>query len=156
MIEGIGMENLRKLAWLSGYWEARKSEYVVTEQWMQPEGGSMFAVNRTVKSGKTITYEYMRIQSGSEEFSTSLFILPAGQCEVEFKLVDFSEKLVIFENSRHDFPQRVTYKLDSDGNLFCCAATLDGKEGDGIVIRLSPVVFQTEIANLNGEDHENG
>ncbi len=132
------MGKLLEFIWLSGYWEARKGEFVVTEQWMLPEGDSMFAVNRTIKSGRTITYEYMRLQYTGKDDSPCLFILPADQSEVEFRLVDYSENQAVFENPGHDFPQRVTYRLESDGKLFCCAETIDGQEGDEIVIRLSP------------------
>lgn len=132
------MENLQKLNWLSGYWEIRQNEYVVTEQWMLPEGNSMFAVNRTIKSGKTITYEYMRIQL-EVDGRVFLYILPAGQEEVAFKLISEANGVAIFENSLHDFPQRVTYSIDDEDKLFCRAERLNSKPEEGISIRFNSV-----------------
>ena len=42
---------------------------------------------------------------------------PSGQPETTFKLIKGSAREVIFENPQHDFPQRVIYRLQSDGSL---------------------------------------
>lgn len=137
------MENLQKLAWLGGYWETRQNEYVVTEQWMLPEGDAMFAVNRTIKGGKTITHEYMRIQRETDG-RIFLYILPAGQEEVAFKLISFGEKEAVFENPLHDFPQRVSYSMEDGQKLFCRAERMSSKLEDGISIRFSPIQLDNQ------------
>lgn len=76
----------------------------------------MLGISRTVADGRTIEFEFMQIRQ--EANSEILFIAkPSGQSEATFKLIKGSANEVIFENSRHDFPQRVIYRLQGDGSL---------------------------------------
>ncbi len=54
---------LSDLAWLAGCWEMRApaKNLLITEQWMKPAGGMMIGAGRTVKSGKAVDYEFLRI-----------------------------------------------------------------------------------------------
>ena len=76
----------------------------------------MFGVSRTIADGKTVFFEYLRIeQRGSE---TVYLAAPKGRYPpTPFKMVHCQGKRVVFENSRHDFPQRITYWREDDGTL---------------------------------------
>lgn len=43
--------------------------------------------------------------------------VPHNPGPVEFKLIELSEKHVVFENPEHDFPQRISYTLNANGTL---------------------------------------
>ena len=76
----------------------------------------MLGISRTVADGKTVEFEFMQIRqeaSGEIRFIAK----PSGQPETTFKLIKGSAREVIFENPQHDFPQRVIYRLQSDGSL---------------------------------------
>jgi len=76
----------------------------------------MFGISRTVADGKTMEFEFMQIRQ--EPGGGILFIAkPSGQPEATFKLIKGGDREVIFENPQHDFPQRVIYRLQSDGSL---------------------------------------
>ena len=76
----------------------------------------MFGISRTIADGKTVEFEFMQIRE--EAGGEILFIAkPSGQPEATFKLIKGSAREVIFENPQHDFPQRVIYRLQSDGSL---------------------------------------
>ena len=83
---------------------------------MAPAGGSMLGMSRTVADGKTREFEFMRI---AQEESGGVFFIahPSGQKEARFKLIKADGREVIFENSTHDFPQRVIYRLGDGGSL---------------------------------------
>lgn len=51
------------LSWLTGCWESNNSEKnrLINEQWMKPAGGSMIGMSRTVRTGKTTGFEFLRI-----------------------------------------------------------------------------------------------
>jgi hypothetical protein len=96
---------------MSGCWERRDDarKLLVSEQWMKPAGTSMLGMGRTVRNGKTVDFEYMRI----EERPDGIFFVArpsANKEETSFKLRTFTPNEVVFENPDHDFPQRVVYK----------------------------------------------
>jgi len=81
----------------------------------------MLGMSRTVKTGKAIEFEFLRIV---EDQGQVLFIAkPSGQPEATFKLVKSSPQELIFENPAHDFPQRIIYKFSGKNVL---AARIEG------------------------------
>jgi hypothetical protein len=111
-----GVTSISAVAWLAGCWSARKGDAGSGEQWLPPAGGTMFGVSRTVKDGKTVEFEFMQLRLNAE--GKLVFIaLPSGQKETTFVATASSENSVTFENPQHDFPQRVSYRLQPDGRL---------------------------------------
>lgn len=107
--------SINDLTWLGGCWEMNLHDknLIVNEQWMRPAGGMMIGAGRTVKRGKAIDYEFLRIV----EDAGGIFYVakPTGNKEeTRFKLIRASANEVVFENPEHDFPQRVLYKRDGD------------------------------------------
>lgn len=122
---------LSTLSWLAGCWGAEGAETGSGEQWSLPAGGSMFGTSRTIKNGKVVGYETMRIQF-DEEGNVVFTAHPFGQEEASFKLASLSRRDVVFENPAHDFPQRISYQLRFNGNLL---AQVEGKnQGERHVI----------------------
>ena len=112
---------LADLAWIAGCWESLGQGSWSQEQWMQPNGGSMLGMSRTVRNDSTLAYEFLRIhQEADGIYYTSI---PSGQEQASFKLVKFEPQKVEFENPDHDFPQKITYELDQKGSL---TATISG------------------------------
>lgn len=83
----------------------------------------MMGMSRTVRGGKTVEYEFLRIVL---EDNGKIFYIakPSGQSEARFKLVKSAANEAVFENLKHDFPHRIIYRLQSDGVLF---ARIEGK-----------------------------
>ncbi len=50
-----------QLAWLSGCWASAAGEPGSEEHWMQPAAGTMLGMNRFVRQGQTVAFEFMRI-----------------------------------------------------------------------------------------------
>jgi hypothetical protein len=108
--------DISELQWMAGCWSQDGREIGSVEQWTAPAGGSMLGMNRIVSGGKTITFEFMRIVE-EEDGWIGFVASPSGQETARFKLVSMNASKVIFENPKHDFPQRIIYRLDSDGDL---------------------------------------
>jgi hypothetical protein len=107
---------INELAWLKGCWTSNRNDRTITEHWLKPAGGTMLGISRTVADGKTVEFEFMQIRQ--ETNGEIRFIAkPSGQPEATFKLIKGGAREVIFENPQHDFPQRVIYRLQSDGSL---------------------------------------
>lgn len=103
---------LTDLGWLAGCWEASKPDtgFMLSEQWMKPEGGMMIGMGRTIQSGKAVDWEFMRIEQSGD--GLTFFAKPkVNNEETRFKMIRMSDSEVAFENLAHDFPQRVIYRL---------------------------------------------
>lgn len=115
------------LAWLAGTWSFEKDGREVTEHWLSPAGGAMLGASLTVAGEKMVEYEFLVIRQGA---NGDIFYVakPSGQAEASFKLIRVTEKEAVFENRRHDFPQRISYTLQDDGDLL---AAIEGvKNGE--------------------------
>lgn len=69
----------------------------------------MLGVGRTVKNGKTVEFEFMRLHT-SPEGKLVFTALPSGQRETTFTQISNTPNSLVFENLQHDFPQRVIYR----------------------------------------------
>jgi hypothetical protein len=105
---------LASLAWLAGTWESDDPEGPRTvEHWLAPEAGTMLGVNRTAEGGRTVFFEYLRIEAQAE--GLAYLASPGGKDPpTRFGVVDTRPGFVAFENLAHDFPQRIEYRLEGD------------------------------------------
>lgn len=102
-------------AWLAGCWIQQSETRQYDEQWMQPAGGTMIGMSRTVTRGKTPAWEYLQLrEEGSDVFYVAT---PSNQAQARFKLTDARDGFLRFENPEHDFPQVITYTRRADGSL---------------------------------------
>ena len=119
-------------AYLSGCWALDRPERKmrIEEQWMSPSGGVMIGMSRTVKDGKTIGWEYMRIEErGNEIIFVSRPRENKEEVDFPFVISEFvsspAGSKAVFENPTHDFPQRVIYRSDNKATL---NARIEGKQ----------------------------
>jgi hypothetical protein len=121
-------EDIAQLAWLSGCWQQEGAENGSIEAWLAPAGGTMLGMSRTVKAGKTVAHEFIRIHAladGKLAFTAK----PSNQAEATFPVLRIGKQEIVFENKAHDFPQRIIYRLASPGKLSArIEGTRDGKE----------------------------
>jgi hypothetical protein len=115
------------LGWMRGCWEMRTPNgMTVEEQWTKPAGGTMLGMGRTMRNGKTVFTEFMRI---SEENGRLTYTARIGTKGVTpFPLLKMSEGEVVFENPQHDFPQRVIYRKQGSGLFARVEGMNKGKE----------------------------
>jgi hypothetical protein len=109
---------INDLAWLAGAWTGTRGAtgaISIEERWSPPLGGAMLAVSRTVSRGKMGAFEYLRIV---ERDGGLVYIAqPGGRPPTEFVLTELGKNRAVFENPRHDSPQRIVYELAADGRL---------------------------------------
>lgn len=100
--------NITQLRWLAGCWEQRTATRTTQEQWMAPDGGTMYGVSRTVSGGATRAWEWLRIAQMNGRLS--YIAIPSGQTETAFAATTVTDTLAVFENPSHDFPQVIAYR----------------------------------------------
>lgn len=110
------------LAWLAGCWKSDGGEAGSNEHWLAPAGGTMMGVGRTVRNGKTVDHEFMRIFA-DEQGRLVFHAMPAGKAAAMFTAIAHDEGGITFENPRDEFPQRVIYRKAGPDKL---AARIEG------------------------------
>lgn len=103
---------LARLAWLAGSWAGDIDGLRMEEHWTAPAGGTMLGMHRDVRGERTVGFEYARIEvrDGRPVFLAS----PGGAPPTPFAAIEVGDRRVVFENPRHDFPQRVIYWRTGD------------------------------------------
>lgn len=122
---GNAAQTIGQLAWMTGSWKSSGSGAETEEHWTAPGAGSMIGMNRTVKGGKTVGFEFLRIEARAD----GIFYLasPGGAPPTPFKLKDASKEKAVFENPEHDFPQRILYWRDGANLCARIEGTQKGK-----------------------------
>jgi len=117
--------SIERMKWLAGCWKGTGSESDSLEQWMEPAGGLMLGISRTVQNGRVREYEFMRI---TEENDALVYTaIPSGQPLASFTLINDNDGEFIFENKEHDFPQRIIYKSTNEGLVARIEGVMNGK-----------------------------
>ena len=108
-----GIENL---SWLSGCWTNPKGEAGSGEYWQPLAGETMLGIGRTVRNGKTVQYEYLRLHT-DEQDRVVYTATPSRQRETAFVATQVTDRAAVFENPTHDFPQKITYTREGDEGM---------------------------------------
>jgi hypothetical protein len=101
--------------WLGGYWCSGSGGRLIEEYWLPANGdpGLMIGLSRTVKGGRTVNFEFLRITL--EAGGANYLAQPQGVPPIAFRLTASGEGWARFENPQHDFPKRVEYRRTSGG-----------------------------------------
>lgn len=101
------------LGWLAGHWCGGDPAEPVEEFWLPAKDDVMIGVSRTLKSGRTTGFEYLRIVPLNGR--PTYFAQPGGRPATSFARTAGGVDWVQFENPEHDFPQRIEYRHTHDG-----------------------------------------
>ena len=118
----LGEADLSHLTWLEGCWASATGENGTGEFWLPLAGGTLLGVSRTVRNGKTMAHEFMQIRA-LPDGRVAFIGQPSDQPGTAFPAVSISATEAVFVNPEHDFPQRITYRLEDNHRLL---ARIDG------------------------------
>lgn len=124
---------VKDLGWLSGSWVSETPRGWTEELWMHPRGGVMLGLNRSGKSERASGFEFMRIAADSAG-RISFWGSPSGAPAVPFRMTASGPREAVFENPKHDYPQRITYKREGD-QLVATVSLLDGSKAQSWTFR---------------------
>lgn len=121
-------ESVARLAWLTGCWQVDGAEAGSGEQWSTAAGGTILGTSRTVKGGKTTSFEFAQIRL-TEPGQLAYIAQPSGEPPVVFNLLSQSgPNEYIFANLDNDFPSRIIYRHISERKMHASiVGTLKGK-----------------------------
>lgn len=114
---------LAPVAWMAGDWETHDSTPYVEEHWTRPADGTMLGNGRTIKDGKMVEFEFLRIEARAD----GIFYMPqpSGKPPVDFKFTPTTNNEAVFINPGHaDHLKKIVYSKNADGTL---AARIEGE-----------------------------
>lgn len=109
-----GSDALEAAAWLAGCWrvESPDGQSAAEEQWMQPRGGLMVGMSRSIRGGEARGHELLTIRV--EDGGLVYHAVPSGQAATEFPARSVEDGRLEFVNAEHDFPQKIVYTRNGD------------------------------------------
>ena len=116
------------LGWMSGSWVSEEGERWTQESWTAPRGGMMLGAGSSGRGDTVRDWEHMRI-APDETGALSFWGSPKGAAPVPFRLVSMGPAEAVFENPRHDFPQRIVYRREGD----TLVATISARDGSNAI-----------------------
>jgi hypothetical protein len=120
-----GPAGIDRLAWLQGCWAVTTGEREVEEYWMAPKGTSILGIARTTHSGVLADYEMTLIRQAEDHLVFEAH--PSNQPMALFHSIEVSRSRIVFENPKHDFPQRIGYQRKGNALLAWIEGTQNGK-----------------------------
>lgn len=119
---------LADLSWMAGSWSGTARGIEMEEHWTAPKGNSMIGIHRDVGKGRTLLFEFLRIEQLGDQIV--YLSMPNGRSPATpFPLKELSGTRVVFENPQHEFPQRIIYWKDGNDLRARIEGTMNGKAG---------------------------
>ncbi len=121
---------IKKLEWIVGTWENKTARGNIYETWSKKSEEKLSGISYIIQNKDTILFETISII----EERSKLFYIPIvknqnGGLPVQFALKTISSTQFVFENTKHDFPQIISYtKISSDSLVAEISGIKNGKE----------------------------
>ena len=112
--------------WMAGWWASESNGVRMEEVWTDAGGGVMLGLHRDAKPNGKVSFEFLRIEK--KDGTLVYQAQPGGRPPTPFTLKSETETRVVFENLKHDFPQRIIYWRDGDKLCARVEGPISGKE----------------------------
>lgn len=125
-------EELDKAKWLLGNWEKKDSLGTLTESWKVLDDSTYTGETFFISPKKdTIHSEAMQLMQNGDFLIYSTTVKGENREEpTEFQLRENVDSLLVFENPKHNYPQKIRYQLNIDKSVFITiSGTQNGKAG---------------------------
>ena len=109
---------------MSGRWVSEQGDRWAEESWTEPRAGIMLGSGRTGRASRLRDWEFMRIAPDADGH-LAFWGSPKGAPAVPFRLKSLSASEAVFENPKHDYPQRVVYRREGKA-LVATVSLADG------------------------------
>lgn len=117
---------INKMTWLEGIWENKTPDGTLTETWTKVNDSTYNGKTLFIKEKDTIHNEEIVLsQKGEMLYYTPTVTGQNNDEPIEFKMTNSTENEFVFENPKHDYPQKIVYKKLNSTNL---VATISGKQ----------------------------
>lgn len=116
--EGTEKDKIKLAHWLLGNWENKSVEGSLTENWEKVNDSTYKATSYFTKGKDTLHFESINLQQKGETLTYIATV--QGQNDdkpVAFNLITATDKQLVFENLKNDYPQKISYTQISKDSL---------------------------------------
>ncbi|MCV9930850.1 DUF6265 family protein [Flavobacterium sp. LS1R47] len=111
-------DKIKAADWLIGKWENVTPQGTLTETWNKVNDSTFQGSSFFIKGKDTIHFESIKLQQNGEILTYNATVKGQNNDEaVAFKLTNSTEKGLVFENPKHDYPQKISYTKDANNTL---------------------------------------
>jgi hypothetical protein len=122
--------NMEKANWLTGSWGHTTPEGALSEKWVKVNDSVMHGESYFVVGGKdTVFAETVELAEANGKLVYTVTV-PGQNNEkpVPFELTSANENQLVFENTKHDYPNKIVYnKITKDSLVAEISGTKKGK-----------------------------
>lgn len=117
---------LGKAKWILGEWEKTDTLGVLKEIWKTQDDSTFVGESYYIQNEKdTIHSEKIELTQDQEHLIYNVTVKGQNNdAPIPFQMTTDEDSLLVFENPKHDYPQKIQYKLIKDGSII---ATVSGK-----------------------------
>lgn len=121
--------DIKKTEWLIGSWENKTPKGSLYETWSKKSNTEFAGKSYVIQEKDTIVFETLRlVQEGNQIFYIPVVKNQNGGQPVRFEATIISDKQLVFENPKHDFPQKISYTKTGESSLTAeISGTINGK-----------------------------
>jgi hypothetical protein len=120
-------EELEKANWMLGEWEKTDSLGTLREIWERLDDSTFVGLSYYIQNKKdTLHNEQVELMQNGDHLIYSATIKGENNdSPIPFQMTKDEDSLLVFENPKHEYPQKIQYKLMKNGSL---VATISGKQ----------------------------
>lgn len=110
--------NLQNFKWLEGKWLQKETNAIIYEEWNFINDTLFTGKNYVLNNNDTVINENLKIIKNKDIicYIATVFNQNNGN-SVVFNMIKSDINSLTFENSKHDFPQLISYKRLSDNEI---------------------------------------
>ena len=111
-------DKIKVARWLLGNWENKLADGKLSETWKKVNDSTFQAQSYFIKEKDTLHFETITLKQKGEELTYNAAVIGQnGDKPVTFKLTNLTEKQLVFENSKHDYPKKISYTQITEDSL---------------------------------------
>jgi len=120
---------IEKVKWISGEWQNKSKDGILTESWERINDTVFNAVCYFVHGKDTLHNEKISLlQSDNAIIYSPTVKGENGNRPVHFKITSVNANELVFENPKHDYPQKIVYtKITEDSLVTKISGMVNGK-----------------------------
>ena len=122
-------DKLKLSEWLIGNWENNSEKGILSENWTKVNDSTFQAQSYFIKNKDTLHFESIILSQLGEELTYNAKVEGQNNNEsIPFKLKSITDKQMVFENIKHDYPQKIVYnKITNDSLVAIVSGIQQGK-----------------------------
>lgn len=118
---------LSAISFMTGCWTGASSNgATIEERYSETADNLMIGMTRYVRGSRIVDFEFTTVSRTDSSFVMTPH--PKGVKSDPFPLKEVADGRAVWENLKHDFPQRIIYRSGTDGSLI---ARIEGKTPRG-------------------------